>query len=156
LFGAGSPIIARLPIISGQTTQAADAQFEFANGARLINYSVDSTDMENITLTFQWSTTQAIATELSQMLHLVHENGTDRLIFDQPPFQGTFPTMAWVTGMNEVDTWHITLPADEITSGTYTIYTGLYDASGTRVGVTDSDGTPIAENVILIGEIHLD
>jgi hypothetical protein len=155
VFGDASPIIAQLPIISAQREQAGNAQFEFANGARLVSYEINTTDAENITFTFQWSTTQAIPTELSQMLHIVHENGEDRLIFDQTPFQGVFPTTAWVQGMNEIVTWHLTLPA-EAKSGTYTIYTGLYDASGARVSVADSNGSPIAENVIPIGEIHLD
>jgi hypothetical protein len=155
LFGEGSPIIAQLPIVSAQSERGTDAQYEFANGAQLVNYAVDSEDRANITMTFQWSTTQAIPTELSQMLHLVHENGEDRLVFDQPPFQGLFPTTAWVRGMNETVTWQIALPADA-KSGTYTIYTGLYDANGVRVDVTDSNGTPIADNAIPLGEIILE
>lgn len=155
LFGAGSPIIAQLPVISAHPTQAANSQFSFANGARLINYNVNREDRENVILTFQWSTTQAIPNDLSQMLHFVHENGEDRFIFDQPPFQGLFPTSVWVPGMNETATWHITLPTDA-KPGTYTIYIGLYDANGVRVDVTDSTGVPVPESAIPIGEIHLD
>jgi hypothetical protein len=155
LFGEGSPIIAQLPIVSAQSEQGTDAQYEFANGAQLVSYAIDSEDSTNITMIFQWSTTQAIITELSQMLHFVHENGADRLVFDQPPFQGLFPTTAWVRRMNETVTWHIALPADA-KSGTYTIYTGLYDANGVRVDVTDSNGAPIADNAIPLGEIILE
>ena len=154
LFGAGSPIIAHLPILSAESEAPDAAEYEFANGARLLNYTVTE-DEDNLTLTFIWSTTQAIDTTLSQMLHLVHENGEDRLIFDQPPFAGAFPTTAWVTGMNEVDTWHITLPREDVVSGTYTIYTGLYDANGVRVTVSQN-GTPVPENAIPLGEITLE
>jgi hypothetical protein len=154
-FGAGSPIIAHLPILSPASNAPDAAEYQFANGARLLDYTI-AQDEDNLTLTFNWSTTQAIDTTLSQMLHLVHENGEDRLIFDQPPFAGAFPTTAWVTGMNEVVTWHITLPREAVVSGTYTVYTGLYDVNGLRVNVTQSDGMPVPENAIPLGEITLE
>ena len=154
-FGEGSPIIAELPIISNESAKNETALYNFDNGAQLLSYTVDSDEADEIELTFEWSTTERIPVDLSQMLHLVHENGEDRLVFDQPPFQYAFSTTSWIPNMNETTTWHIDIP-DDAPSGTYTIQTGLYDTQGVRVGASNLDGNAITDNIISLGEIVIE
>jgi hypothetical protein len=156
VFGEGSPIITELPILSAKPDSSDNGIYNFANGARLLDYTVTVEDDGTVSLSFQWSTTEIIDANLSQMLHIVNVDTAEQFVFDQPPFERAFPTTAWVKDMNEVDTWHIVLSRDAMASGNYIIYTGLYDANGVRVAVTANDGTSVPNNTLAIGEISIE
>ena len=80
------------------------------------------------------------------------DGGGEILIFDQTPFDDIFPSSTWVSSMSEIDT--ITLEvADDANAGTYTLYTGLYDAiTGERIAINNDTAV---NNLVPIAEITL-
>lgn len=152
----GAPIIRDLSILSVEQTQTSgEERFVFDNGAQIEDYELSQID-EQIEMNFYWSSSSSnIETNLSQIMHLIHEDGADFFIFDRHPFSGDFPTSNWIAGMLEVDRWQITIPNDAPT-GNYTLYTGLYNLDlGQRVPVTLNDGSHPLNELIPIANITI-
>lgn len=107
---------------------------------------------------FWWETGENVTAvpHLTQFFHVLRENGEQAHVFDQEPFGGSFPTTVWPANMQAMDEWQVPLP-DDLTPGTYNLYTGLYDlATMQRSMVMNGDGEPLPDNSIFIGSIRYD
>ncbi len=151
-------ILTAIPILpdSPSSADVPDGErFDFEAGFSLAGYSLPENSVLNQSLTFQfaWETGGDIDGEFSQFLHLFHSNGEDVFVFDQPPFQGAFPTNDWPDGMQVVDEWELTLP-DDVPAGEYRVHTGMYDPNtAERLSVSDNNGQPVQDNSIYLGNI---
>jgi hypothetical protein len=146
----GAPILQDLSILSSHKANVPNSDsYIFDKGAKLEGYTFSQANNQ-IEMNFYWSSTSStIEMDLSQIMHLIHENGDDYFIFDRHPFSGAFPTNAWIKGMLEVDNWQIDIP-DDAAEGKYTLYTGLYYTElAQRIPVKEgnsiNDLIPIAE-----------
>ena len=59
-------------------------------------------------------------------MHFIGPNGTPVAQGDQEPWQGAYPTDAWLQGVPATDQYRLALPAD-LPGGEYTLVVGLYD-----------------------------
>jgi hypothetical protein len=128
--------------------------YRFADGFTLYGYELPESGEagQPLELAFWWRTERAIGRDLTQFIHLVEQDGDAFFSFDQPPFGGAFPTYDWPGRMAVRDAVSLSLPPD-LPPGTYQFYTGMYEwPSLERVGV-ESDGGPIPDKTIYLGEI---
>ncbi len=147
------PVLPESP--SSNAVPPGGERFDFEAGFSLAGYSLPENSILNQPLTFRfaWQTDRDVDGEFSQFLHLFHNNGEDVFVYDQPPFQGAFPTTDWPGGMQVVDEWELTLP-DDVPPGEYRVHTGMYDPStAERLSVSNSDGQPVQDNSIYLGNI---
>lgn len=144
------PVMTALPILSDNDSDS-ESTYDFANGIGLSSTLSEEED-NSFTFDFSWTTSEAISANVAQILHLVPDDGGDILVFDQIPFGNTFPSSTWVSGMNEVDTITLNI-ADDVVSGNYTLYTGLYDVvTGERININNDVAV---NNLVAIAEITL-
>ena len=132
------------------------SNYQVGNALTLYGYALPATVTAENTLPirFWWETTAAVGAELTQYVHLFHENSDDVFVFDHQPFDGSFPLVDWPAHTNVVDEWTIALP-DDLPPGDYAVYTGLFENSTqARQPVTNADGEPVQDNSILLGTIH--
>jgi hypothetical protein len=133
---------------------------QFPGLARVIGYDL-APPAEGIragsalTLTLHYQVTGATDRDYTRFVHLYGPAG---LIAgtDSPPAGGANPTWAWAPGEIVVD--RVTLPIDRgVTPGTYRLAIGLYDrdANGERLPVVDSQGHPVTDAEVTIGQIAI-
>lgn len=107
----------------------------WGNFARLLGFSLDG-DLrpgERVVVRLAWRATGATSTSYTVFLHL--SDATERIWSqdDSPPLGGLGPTTSWLEGEVIEDSHELLLPQD-IPSGDYTLYAGLYDPlTGQRV-----------------------
>ncbi len=144
------------PTIAAPAAEVVVA-YEFpAEGFALTGYAL-SEEVHSATLPvkFWWQTRQKIDRDLTQFLHLQNQDSGELFTFDQPPFNGSYPTSDWAANAQMVDEWQLTLP-EAMPAGSYTIYTGLYDLETLeRSPVTDA-GAPLEHNSITLGTLIYD
>lgn len=157
MLGDGTTLIidgiAAPPAETSETVSTTS--YDFALGFQLTDYQFPETAAqgEEVSLEFQWHTSNDIDLPLTHYLHWIHTETNEVVVFDQIPQQGRFPTQDWVSGMSLNDSWAITLP-DDMPTGTYSIYTGMYDTNTVeRIPVTDPNSNPVQDNSIVLGEI---
>lgn len=132
--------------------------FQFEDGITLVGYEMPDSGRlgESLSVEFWWTAGQDVGPELVQFVHLFHANGEDFIVYDQPPFGGSFPTSDWPARMQATDTLEVPLPADA-PPGEYSVHTGLYSLeNGERRPVTDGDGQPVVDNSIDLGTVTLE
>lgn len=162
-----------LPIFSDGTTLVLDGiaapasdtppvttslSYNFSADFSLAGYDLpDSVRIgEDVTLDFWWQADSDIDVTATQFLHWFNTDTEEFFIFDQIPFAGYFPTQDWVAGMLVQDSWTVTIP-DDIPAGTYRVQTGMFElATAERIPVSDSTGTPVTDNSIVLGEVMIE
>lgn len=100
---------------------------------------------DQIEVTLYWRTDTAVHQDLVLFVHIM---GPDGLVAqdDAPPAAGYWPRAWWQPGLSIVDSHTITLPAP-FDSSRHQILIGLYDAAtGARLPVFDSSGTPAGDS----------
>ncbi len=157
LLAGDTVILQSIPVLSTTPPPPVSAShYQFANSLTLYGYALpqQAAPGQSFTGSFWWQKNGALNASMSQFLHLISK-GQPPLVFDQPPFGGAFPIPDWPIGVNLMDQWTISLPADAA-PGSYDIYTGLYEwPSLQRLGVVDADGQPVLDNSIHLGTIEL-
>lgn len=129
--------------------------YDFSGDFSLAGYDLpaSATIGEETTLDFWWQANSDLDVTATQFLHWFNTETEDFFIFDQVTFAGYFPTQDWVAGMLVQDSWTVTIP-DDIPAGTYRVQTGMFElATAERIPVTDSTGTPVTDNSIVLGEV---
>ncbi|RME50343.1 MAG: hypothetical protein D6790_21370 [Caldilineae bacterium] len=120
---------------------------EFANGVRLLGYEWNKEEGQP-TLVLFWETSQSLVQDLQIFMHVLDEDGAMIAQEDGPPLRGMYPTSRWLPGQTIVDSH--ALPASLVVQP-HVIKLGLYDlASGQRVPVRHADGSPWAEDAVVI------
>jgi hypothetical protein len=96
-----------------------------------------------------WQATTPTRGRYTVFLHLIGPDGTPAAQGDQEPWQGAYPTDAWLSAVPARDAYRLALPPD-LPPGDYTLVAGLYDPStGQRLprlqgGQVDGDSYPLA------------
>ncbi|MFN8469310.1 MAG: hypothetical protein U0X20_27385, partial [Caldilineaceae bacterium] len=81
-------------------------------------------------------------------MHFIGPSGTPAAQGDQEPWQGTYPTSAWLQGVPAVDKYHLALPAD-LPTGEYKLVVGLYDPATQQRLPLLRDGEPAGDSYTL-------
>lgn len=103
-------------------------------------------------LTLFWQPLQPLSTDYTTFLHLRDEAGVTVAQRDGQPLDGAYPTSQWQPGETVIDPITLVLPED-LSAGSYTLYTGLYRLDTLERLPVAGDST--GENAILLGEIVL-
>jgi hypothetical protein len=95
-----------------------------------------------------WLAAQPIGESYTLFVHLTDANG--RLVAQQDavPFDGQFPTWAWLPGQKVVTTHHLVLPADA--GGPYTLTLGMYRYPSLERLPATQDGAPQSDGLITL------
>lgn len=110
---------------------------------------------DTLPIKFWWKANADGKTNLTQFVHFVAEGGEQVYGYDQQPFGGSFPTNLWPANMQTVDEWQIPLPED-LPTGSYELYTGLYDLNTLQRSPVVNDGEAVQDNRIFLGTIRYD
>jgi hypothetical protein len=87
------------------------------------------------TVELTWLATTPERGRYTVFLHFIGPNGTPVAQGDQEPWQGAYPTDAWLPGVPARDQYRLALPPD-LPSGEYSLVVGMYDpASQQRLPV---------------------
>lgn len=133
-----------------------EVNYTFADGFQLTGYTLPESAADTLTVTFQWQAQRDVERDLTQFVHALNADGEQVFGYDQPPFNGRFPTEDWPAGMQVQDTWQIPVPED-VPPGDYLIYTGLYDPQTIqRSAVTGADDQPVPDNLISLGTVAVE
>ena len=81
-------------------------------------------------------------------MHFIGPNGTPAAQGDQEPWQGAYPTNAWLQGVPAADRYHLALPAD-LPGGEYKLVAGLYDPATQQRLPLLRDGKPAGDSYTL-------
>ena len=81
-------------------------------------------------------------------LHFIGPGGTPVAQGDQEPWQGTYPTDAWLQDVPAADQYHLVLPAD-LASGQYSLVVGLYDPATQQRLPLLREGKPAGDSYTL-------
>lgn len=101
-----------------------------------------------LSVNLAWQAVRRMEHDYTVFVHLVGPDGALIAQQDTEPLDGFFPTSYWHVGQPVADTYTLSMPADAST-GTYTLYAGMYDGeTGRRLGVTRND-TPAGDAVEL-------
>ena len=107
-------------------------------------------------VSFTWRSDSAGGEDLTQFLHFTREQTGTQWGYDQPPLGQRLPTRLWYSGLAEVETWQVPLPA-ELAPGRYAVSTGLYRARDlTRIAASDAAGQPWRDARVLLGYLQVD
>jgi 4-amino-4-deoxy-L-arabinose transferase-like glycosyltransferase len=125
----------------------------FGERARLLGYDLrgglDARAGESLTLVLYWQALETFDRPYTVFAHLVDADNHIVGQRDQVPGDGEFPTTSWVEGEYLTDAYAIPINLDT-PSGDYLIEIGFYDpVDGTRLRVTDSDGQPLGDRLLL-------
>jgi hypothetical protein len=120
----------------------------------LLGYDLDRERVQPgqaLHLTLVWRCVESMDTAYTVFTHLLDASGQLRGQKDNPPVDGSYPTMLWVPGEVVVDRYTIPVAADAM-PGRYAIEVGMYDPETiVRLPVLDPGGA--AGDRILLGEI---
>lgn len=148
-------VLQGMPALSDSVPSAPNnGSYQFAEGFMLDGYEIPETSTvgDSVAARFWWSAERDIESNLTQFIHAFNIETEELFVFDQLPFAGRFPTSDWIADMHELDEWIFQLPPD-MPAATYRIHTGLYNSfTGERMAVTDSNGQPVQDNSIVLGE----
>lgn len=147
------PVLGNRPEIQPPT----DTRYRFSNGMELYGYDLPEQVQTGQPLDFRfwWKTHRNIRADLTQYLHFAEDGGDGLLVFSQQGFGGSFPFSDWPDGVDALDTWRLTLPAD-MPPGTYRVYTGVYyTPTVERIPVSASDGQPVPDASIALGVVEI-
>ena len=108
-----------------------------------------------LNVAFTWSSANNGTEDTVQFLHFRHEASDTIWNHDQPPLGARLPTRLWYAGLEDRESWQITLP-DDLPAGRYQLYTGLYRSSDTeRITAYDESGKEIQDAIIPLGTIEI-
>jgi len=133
------------------------------NSIQLIGYSLRESNpqskiqnpkskIENLHVTLFWQSLTPVSKNYTNFLHLRNDDGMILVQRDSQPLDGAYPTSHWQPNELIIDPITLPLPED-VPSGTYTLFTGLYQADTLeRLPIAnDTSG----ENAIRLGEVIL-
>jgi hypothetical protein len=108
---------------------------------------------EMVTVTVQWEALGRIEEDYTGFIHLVSSLGRNVAQDDHPPLSGRFPTRLWDRGTVVYDPYRIDLPQD-LESGVYALWGGLYDGSGRRLpALSQATGVRWEDDLVPIGTV---
>jgi hypothetical protein len=119
---------------------------------QLIGQSTNLSDNSTVNLTLFWQPKTTPPADYTVFVHLRDSNGATVTQHDGQPLGGAYPTSQWQPGEIVIDPITFPLP-ENMESGTYTLFVGLYQLDTLERLPVANDTT--GENAILLGEITL-
>jgi hypothetical protein len=111
---------------------------------QLLGYGLTGTDP--VLLTLYWRAESPLDQSYTVFIHALDEDGELMAEFDALPFDGLYPTRAWLPGQIVADSHTLALPKTA-----HTLVVGLYDpASLTRLPVSDGAGQRVMGDAISV------
>lgn len=109
---------------------------------------------EPLIMTFVWQPHAVPTANYQVFVHLVNEEG--QIVSQSDAIPGdSYPMNEWIVEEVVLDTHTLSLP-DELATGIYRFYIGLYDPiTGARLSATDPSGEFVPDNAVLVDEIIL-
>jgi hypothetical protein len=132
------------------------ADYRFEDGFVMYGYRLPAEGRagQSMAAAFWWRTEDDVERNLVQFIHLFQHDGDYVAAFDEAPFQGTFPTYDWRRGIQVQDVTDVPLPQD-MPAGVYDVYTGLYEWPSLERATVYSEGQPLQDNLIYLGQITI-
>ena len=121
---------------------AQPAPVQFGDGITLLRADVPAEGWQpgaTQTVDLTWLAETPERGRYTVFMHFIGVSGTPVAQGDQEPWQGAYPTDAWLAGVPAVDQYRLALPED-LPSGEYALVVGLYDpATQQRLPVVRDD-----------------
>ena len=130
-----------------QTVNAA----QFGDGITLVGADVPAEGWQagaTQTVNLTWLAETAERGRYTVFLHFIGPDGTPAAQGDQEPWQGTYPTDAWLAGVPATDQYRLALP-DDLPGGDYTLVVGLYDPVTQQRLSRLENGKPVGDSFTL-------
>lgn len=135
----------------GPPEQPALALFENGFTLRPVELAAEAVAGDRLRIVFRWHTAERSRETYIQFLHFFHDETGSYWVYDQHPLGLRLPTRRWWPGLEDEETWDISLP-DDLTPGRYSLYTGLYRSDDMqRLSVGAADGAEFADHRIPLG-----
>ncbi len=114
---------------------------------RLLGYDLQRTEKE-LVLTLHWQAMSAMSTDYKVFVHLL-DPATDTIVTQQDILAGGegYPTTRWVP--EEVVSSRVVLPLEGVSTGSYHLAVGLYDAAGRLPIVAPAEFVVSADRLLL-------
>lgn len=125
----------------------------YGDGIVLVEREAELSGSE-LKLTLWWQAVQAPEGNLTVFLHVYDPAGQLVAQRDGHPLAGLFPAWTWGAGDRVRDVRTISLP-EEMSSGTYTVAVGWYNAdNGQRLPAVDGQGQPVEQDAAQVYEFN--
>ena len=144
--------------VSGRPHEFTPPVVEHEEAARLgdsfgfLGYDLADTRIQAgspISLTLHWQSVAPVDASYTVFVHLLGPDGQVWAQQDNAPGQGMLPTTGWVPGEYITDPFRLDIES-QTPAGEYHLEIGMYDPStGLRLPVTDSDGKPAGDRILL-------
>ncbi len=131
-------------------TPEIDGAWSLGDAVALIGYDAPErvAPGDAVRVTLYWHARAAVFGDYKVFVHLLDANGAAVTQDDSKPVGWTYPTTQWEPGQYIRDEHILTLDAS-ILRGDYTLFVGMYDdETGTRLDVTDAQGTLLPDGRI--------
>lgn len=147
----GSALLARY--VNAEPVDEVGSAAAFADNIHLDQAQISSQSLQagdSLCLELIWSATAPPTADYTVFLHLLTPEGQLVAQSDMPPSHGNTPTTTWTPHQPVVDKHGLIIPSD-LPPGRYQLWVGLYDATGTRLPLTNSPA-----DALLIAEIAVE
>jgi len=148
----GSALLARY--VYAEPIEEVGSAAAFADNIQLDQAHINSLSLpagDSLCLELLWSATAPPAADYTVFLHLLTPEGQLVAQSDLPPGNGNAPTTTWTPGQPVADKHGLIIPTT-VAPGRYQLWVGLYDATGTRLPLTDSPNDALLITEIEIGQ----
>ncbi len=112
---------------------------------------------DTLRVALYWQTRDAVGGDFKVFVHIFAPDGTVAAQSDAAPVNWTYPTTVWQPGETIRDVHIISLDA-ELPRGDYRVLVGMYDPAtetATRLLLRDAQGTPLADDAVLLFTLRL-
>jgi len=107
-----------------------------------------------LTVTLTWQSLRPVEYDAITFVHLTGAAGESLAQADRQPLDGRFPTSYWLPGQVVTDVVHLTPSLSHENEDALTLGVGMYTWPALdRLPVTDANGVPQPDNVILISQV---
>ena len=139
-------------------SHAHESGARFGNQVTLIGYDIASEGVKGgdaLPLALVWRADGRMDESYTVFVHLIDDQSKVWGQQDNPPMNGTYPTLGWVPGEFVVDEYAVLVQQDA-PAGNYSIEVGLYSAdTGRRLPCVDANGTELDGDRVILGGIEI-
>jgi hypothetical protein len=147
----GDELSLYLPPQFGDPQPQATLRATLASEIELLGFDQaqrESADGAQLAVALYWRANSTPSAAYTVFVQLLDANGARATGWDNPPCRSTCPTTSWQAGEFVRDEYTLSLAG--LPPGTYTVYTGMYDAAtGVRLPIRATDGKQLGDMVSL-------
>jgi 4-amino-4-deoxy-L-arabinose transferase-like glycosyltransferase len=130
----------------------------FDGKAELLGAEVDRTNAQPgdpIQVTLYWRALALMDQSYVEFVHLIDDQGIIVAQRDTWPGRGLYPTTNWQPNQVFADTLYLNLPDAAYAPNVARLQVGLYDDQAVRLSALDSNGRPIDQDAVSIGQVSI-